>query len=80
MQTEMHRQHKNIHDVSFFEMPIKKVKNPTILLKDITGRNSSTTMDNQVVIYRPDTMDILGRSRSNNYKLVEPTKLYLLLL
>ena len=76
MQTEIHRQHKDIKDVSFFDMPIKRKKDPTVLLANESGEYIETKMDNQVIIYRPDTMDILGRSRSNNYKLVEPTKLY----
>ena len=72
----MHIQHNNLLDVSHFNMPIKSVTNPKILLKDINGVEQKTTMDDQVVVYRPDTMDILGRSRSKKYKVVEPTKLY----
>ena len=76
MQQELHIQHNNLLDVSHFDMPIKSEINPTILLKDINGIEQKTTMDNQVVVYRPDTMDILGRSRSKKYKIVEPAKLY----
>ena len=72
----MHIQHNNLLDVSAFDMPIKSITNPEILLKDINGVEQKTTMDDQVVVYRPDTMDILGRSRSKKYKVVEPTKLY----
>jgi hypothetical protein len=75
MQTQ-HVQHNDLLDVSLFDMPIKKVNNPTILLKDINGIEKPTLMDNQVIVYRPDTMDILGRSRSKKYKIVEPAKLY----
>ena len=76
MQAEQHRQHTNLLDVSLFDMPIESKVNPTILLKDMNGIEQKTTMDNQVVVYRPDTMDILGRSRSNKYKIVEPKELY----
>ncbi len=72
----MHIQHNNLLDVSHFDMPIKSVTNPEIILKDINGVEQKTTMDDQVVVYRPDTMDILGRSRSKKYKIVEPTELY----
>ena len=72
----MHIQHNNLLDVSAFDMPIKSITNPEILLKDINGVEQKTTMDDQVVVYRPDTMDILGRSRSKKYKIVEPTELY----
>lgn len=72
----MHIQHNNLLDVSAFDMPIKSITNPEIILKDINGVEQKTTMDDQVVVYRPDTMDILGRSRSKKYKVVEPTKLY----
>ena len=73
---ESHVTHNNLLDVSFFDMPIESKINPTILLKDMDGIEQKTTMDNQVVVYRPDTMDILGRSRSTKYKIVEPAKLY----
>ena len=76
MQAEQHRQHTNLLDVSLFDMPIESKVNPTILLKDMNGIEQKATMDNQVVVYRPDTMDILGRSRSNKYKIVEPKELY----
>ena len=33
-------------------------------------------MDDQVIVYRPDTMEILGRSRSNQYKIVNPVELF----
>ena len=72
----MHIQHNNLLDVSAFDMPIKKVINPPITLPNIDGIQTPTLMDDQVVVYRPDTMDILGRSRSKKYKVVEPTKLY----
>jgi len=72
----MHIQHNNLLDVSAFDMPIKSITNPEIILKDINGVEQKTTMDDQVVVYRPDTMDILGRSRSKKYKIVEPTELY----
>ncbi len=69
MQTQ-HVQHKDLLDVSLFDMPIKKVNNPTILLKDINGVERETLMDNQVIVYRPDTMDILGPTASStNYSL-----------
>ena len=77
MQTEQHIQHNNLLDVSHFDMPIESTVNPTILLKDMNGIEQKTTMDNQVVVYRPDTMDILGRSRSKKYKIVAPAKLYI---
>ena len=73
---ESHVTHNNLLDVSHFDMPIKSETNPTILLKDMNGIEQKTTMDNQVVVYRPDTIDILGRSRSKKYKIVEPTMLY----
>ena len=66
----MHYQHNNLLDVSAFEMPIKSIKDPVLLLKDINGIEKQTKMDKQVVVYRPDTMEILGRSRSNQYKIV----------
>ena len=72
----MHIQHNNLLDVSHFDMPIKKVINPPITLPNIDGIQTPTLMDDQVVVYRPDTMDILGRSRSKKYKVVEPTELY----
>lgn len=72
----MHIQHNNLLDVSAFDMPIKSITNPEIILKDINGVEQKTTMDDQVIVYRPDTMDILGRSRSKKYKIVEPTELY----
>ena len=72
----MHIQHNNLLDVSAFDMPIKKVINPPITLPNIDGIQTPTLMDDQVVVYRPDTMDILGRSRSKKYKVVEPTELY----
>ena len=74
---ESHVTHNNLLDVSHFDMPIKSETNPTILLKDMNGIEQKTTMDNQVVVYRPDTMDILGRSRSKKYKIVEPKELYI---
>ena len=73
---ENHITHNNLLDVSFFDMPIESKINPTILLKDMDGIEQKTTMDNQDVVYRPDTMAILGRSRSTKYKIVEPAKLY----
>ena len=73
---ENHVTHNNLLDVSHFDMPVRSEVNPKILLKDINGVEQRTTMDNQVVVYRPDTMDILGRSRSKQYKIVEPTELY----
>ena len=73
---ENHVTHNNLLDVSHFDMPIKSETNPTILLKDMNGIEQKAIMDNQVVVYRPDTMDILGRSRSNKYKIVEPKELY----
>ena len=72
----MHYQHNNLLDVSAFEMPIKSVKDPVILLKDNNGIEKQTKMDKQVVVYRPDTMEILGRSRSNQYKIVNPVELF----
>ena len=72
----MHYQHNNLLDVSAFEMPIKSVKDPIILLKDSNGIEKQTKMDKQVVVYRPDTMEILGRSRSNQYKIVNPVELF----
>ena len=74
---ESHVTHNNLLDVSHFDMPIESKINPTILLKDMNGIEQKTTMDNQVVVYRPDTMDILGRSRSKKYKIVEPKELYI---
>ena len=75
MQTQ-HIQHNNLLDVSHFDMPIKSITNPTILLQDENGVGKTAIMEDQVIVYRPDTMDILGRSRSKKYKIVEPTKLY----
>ena len=72
----MHYQHNNLLDVSAFEMPIKSIKDPVLLLKDINGIEKPTKMNNQVVVYRPDTMEILGRSRSNQYKIVNPVELF----
>ena len=74
---ESHVTHNNLLDVSHFDMPIKKIDNPTVLLPDINGKYlEQVKMDNQTLVYRPDTMDILGRSRSKQYKIVEPTELY----
>jgi hypothetical protein len=74
---ENHVTHNNLLDVSHFDMPIRKIDNPTVLLPDINGKYlEQVKMDNQTLVYRPDTMDILGRSRSKQYKIVEPTELY----
>ena len=73
----MHYQHNNLLDVSAFEMPIKSIKNPKILLPDENDKYvEPVEMTNQVVVYRPDTMEILGRSRSNQYKIVNPVELF----
>ena len=72
----IHKKHDNLLDVSAFDMPIRKTDNPTLLLRNLNNELVETPMDNQVVVYRPDTMEILGRSRSNKYKIVEPTELY----
>lgn len=72
----IHKTHDNLLDVSAFDMPIRKTDNPTLLLRNLNNELVETPMDNQVVVYRPDTMEILGRSRSNKYKIVEPTELY----
>ena len=76
MQQEIHKQHNNLLDVSHFNMPIKKIDNPEIYLENENGEFELTKMHNQTVVYRPDTMDILGRSRSKKYKIIEPTELY----
>ena len=57
-------------------MPIKKAVNPKIILDNENGIKTETTMDDQVVVYRPDTMEIVGRSRSNKYKIIEPAILF----
>ena len=57
-------------------MPIKKVINPPITLPDENGVQTPTLMNDQVIVYRPDTMEILGRSRSNKYKIIEPSVLF----
>jgi len=76
MQDTITKTHNNIMDVSLFEMPIKKAVNPKIILDNENGVKTETTMDDQVVVYRPDTMEILGRSRSNKYKIIEPAILF----
>ena len=73
---EMTRTHDNLMDVSLFNMPIKKVINPPITLPDENGVQTPTLMNDQVIVYRPDTMEILGRSRSNKYKIIEPSVLF----
>ena len=72
----MTRTHDNLMDVSLFNMPIKKVINPPITLPDENGVQTPTLMNDQVIVYRPDTMEILGRSRSNKYKIIEPSVLF----
>ena len=72
----MTRTHDNLMDVSLFDMPIKKVINPPITLPDENGVQTPTLMNDQVIVYRPDTMEILGRSRSNKYKIIEPSVLF----
>jgi len=76
MQDTITRTHDNIMDVSLFEMPIKKAVNPKIILDNESGEPTQTTMNDNVVVYRPDTMEILGRSRSNKYKIIEPAILF----
>ena len=76
MQDTITRTHDNILDVSLFEMPIKKAVNPKIILDNEEGIPTSTIMNDNVVVYRPDTMEILGRSRSNKYKIIEPAILF----
>jgi len=76
MQDTITRTHDNIMDVSLFEMPIKKAVNPRIILDNEKGEPTQTTMNDNVVVYRPDTMEILGRSRSNKYKIIEPAILF----
>ena len=76
MQDTITRTHDNILDVSLFEMPIKKAVNPKIILDNEEGKPTSTIMNDNVVVYRPDTMEILGRSRSNKYKIIEPAILF----
>ena len=76
MQDTITRTHDNLMDVSLFDMPIKKAVNPKIILDDENGVKTETTMNDQVVVYRPDTMEILGRSRSNKYKIIEPAILF----
>ena len=76
MQDTITKTHDNIMDVSLFEMPIKKAVNPKIILDNEEGIPTSTMMNDQVVVYRPDTMEILGRSRSNKYKIIEPAILF----
>jgi hypothetical protein len=73
---EITRTHDNLMDVSLFDMPIKKVINPPITLPDENGVQTPTLMNDQVIVYRPDTMEILGRSRSNKYKIIEPSVLF----
>ena len=76
MQDTITKTHDNILDVSLFEMPIKKAVNPKIILDNEEGQPTSTMMNDNVVVYRPDTMEILGRSRSNKYKIIEPAILF----
>ena len=76
MQDTITKTHDNIMDVSLFDMPIKKAVNPKIILDNEEGIPTSTMMNDQVVVYRPDTMEILGRSRSNKYKIIEPAILF----
>ena len=76
MQDTITKTHNNIMDVSLFEMPIKKAVNPKIILDNENGEPTETTMNDNVVVYRPDTMEILGRSRSNKYKIIEPAILF----
>ena len=76
MQDTITKTHDNILDVSLFEMPIKKAVNPKIILDNEEGIPTSTMMNDNVVVYRPDTMEILGRSRSNKYKIIEPAILF----
>jgi len=76
MQDTITRTHDNLMDVSLFDMPIKKAVNPKIILDNEEGIPTSTMMNDQVVVYRPDTMEILGRSRSNKYKIIEPAILF----
>ena len=73
---EMTRTHDNLMDVSLFNMPIKKVINPPITLPGENGVQTPTLMNDQVIVYSPDTMEILGRSRSNKYKIIEPSVLF----
>ena len=70
------KEHNNLMDVSFFDFPIKKVTSPLIQLKNINGDLEQVTMDKQVIVYRPDTMEVLGNSRSSKYKIVEPAILF----
>ena len=76
MQDTITKTHNDIMDVSLFDMPIKKAVNPKIILDNEEGIPTSTMMNDQVVVYRPDTMEILGRSRSNKYKIIEPAILF----
>ena len=60
----MHYQHNNLLDVSAFEMPIKSVKDPVILLKDNNGIEKYTT---EIVLlnYRGELV-LLDRASENN--------------
>ena len=76
MQDTITREHNNLMDVSFFDFPIKKVTSPTIKLKNSDGYLEEVKMDKQVIVYRPDTMEVLGNSRSSKYKIIEPAMLF----
>ena len=76
MQDTITREHNNLMDVSFFDFPIKKVTSPLIQLENVKGELEQVTMDKQVIVYRPDTMEVLGNSRSSKYKIIEPAMLF----
>ena len=76
MQETITREHTNLMDVSLFDFPIKKVTSPLIQLENVKGELEQVTMDKQVIVYRPDTMEVLGNSRSSKYKIVEPAILF----
>ena len=70
-------EHKNLFDVSMFDIPTKTITNPQVILKNQNGEEVKAVMDNQVIVYRPDTLEFMGNSRSTKYKVVDPKELYL---
>jgi hypothetical protein len=76
MQETITREHTNLMDVSLVDFRIKKVTSPLIQLENVKGELEQVTMDKQVIVYRPDTMEVLGNSRSSKYKIVEPAILF----
>ena len=70
---ELHNKkiHSNIEDTSFFDIPLDTTRDNFCKYK-----GNEYPLNNSVTVLRTDTGQVMGRPRSDKYKVVNPKLLY----